>query len=231
MGSGSGGRCGWVRASATVIVGLILLHPALAGAGTVTIRSRDPGPRRVPVILVPGLGGEAGRTWGHAPGPGRRGAGLLAELADRGYHPGRDAFPFDYSTIEDEDFVRLAARELARKVEWVVERTGAAEVDLVGYGYGGLIGRYYLRLPGAAGRVRTLVLIATPARGAFSAHLVRVAAEQARQDLWPAPPQGRPSGEDLPLFRDAAAYVAERAVVYGGLYHEFLGEGEVLAGP
>ena len=231
MGSGSGGKCRWVRASAAVVVGLILLHPATAGGQPGTIRSRDPGPRRVPVILVPGLGGEAGRAWGHAPGPGRRGVGLLAELADRAYRPGRDVFPFDYSTIEDEDFVRLAARELAGKVQWVLERTGAPEVDLVGYGYGGLIGRYYLRLPGAAGRVRTLVLIAAPARGAFSAHLVRVAAEQARQDLWPAPPRGGATAEDLPPFRDAVTYVAERAVVYGGLYHEFLGEGEVLAGP
>jgi pimeloyl-ACP methyl ester carboxylesterase len=232
MGSGSGGKCGWVRASATAIIGLVLLlAPAATGAQAATIRSRDPGIRRIPVILVAGLDGEVGRTWGHAPGAGGRGSGLIAELVDRDYRPGRDVFPFDYSSIEDEDFVRLAARELARKVEWVIQRTGEPEVDLVGYGYGGLICRYYLRLPGANDRVRTLVLIATPARGAFSAHHVRVAAEQARQELWPTHPRGPASGETLPHFRDAITYVAQRAVVYGGLYHEFLGEGEVLAGP
>ena len=230
MGCGDGGRSGWVRASAAVIMGLVLLYPAAVGGQGVTIRPRDRDIRRVPVILVPGLGGEAGRAWGQPAGDGRRAAGLLGELVDRGYWPGRDVFLFDYSTVDDQDFVRLAARELADKVQWVIERTGAPEVDLVGYGYGGLIARYYLHLTGSEDRVRTLVLIASPTRGAFSAHLVRVIAEQARQGLWSAPPRGRNPGTNPSPFRGAASYVAERAVVYGGLYHEFL-EGGVLAGP
>ncbi|MDQ7794981.1 MAG: alpha/beta fold hydrolase, partial [bacterium] len=216
--------------SRLVLILLLLLAPRAAGAGQGEFRQAEAVSFRVPVILIPGLEGRAD-SWGRSPEPGRRGAGLLGFLAREGYQEGRDLFTFDYSRVHEPDLVRLAARELAWRVAQVREKTGARQVDLVGYGYGGLIGRYYLRLPGRADEVRTLVMIATPNQGAYSAHLLRVSTEQARREPWPCPPAAGGVNPELPPFTGAAAYVDQRAVVYGVLYRHYLVESELLRGP
>lgn len=61
--------------------------------------------------------------------------------------------------------LRVTARDLARRVEELCERTGQERVDLVGHSLGGLVGRYYVQRLGGDARVRTLVTLGTPHSG------------------------------------------------------------------
>lgn len=65
---------------------------------------------------------------------------------------------------------RAHARELARAVVALKERTGARRVDVVAHSMGGLALRYYL-WNGGAEHVRRAVFLATPHRGTMSAFL------------------------------------------------------------
>ncbi|MEW1693972.1 esterase/lipase family protein [Streptomyces sp. NPDC093249] len=67
--------------------------------------------------------------------------------------------------------LRAAAVLLGRRVEEIVTRTGAAEVDMVGHSLGGLIARYYVQCLGGDTRVRTLVTLGTPHSGTTVAPL------------------------------------------------------------
>ncbi len=230
MAFGSATRYGLARVRSRAALALLVAVCLARPAGAAELRQHLPMPERVPVVLVPGLGGDARATWGRPPESRRSGTGLVGYLVGLGYEEGRDLFLLDYSRVEEPDCVRLAACELARRLDDVRERTGSALVDLVSYGYGGLICRYYLQLPGQAAGVRTLVMISPPNRGSFSAHLLKVAIEQARQQPWPATPSaGAPA--TAASFVNAAAYLEERTVAYGMLYGEYLAETELLGGP
>ncbi|MFD5770905.1 esterase/lipase family protein [Streptomyces sp. NPDC127049] len=101
---------------------------------------------------------------------------------------------FDYSPLTCD--LRTAAEALGRRIDAIRERTGRAEVDLVGHSLGGLIARYYVqRLDGDA-RVRTLVMLGTPHAGTTIAPLadahplvrqMRPGSEVLRQLAAPAP--------------------------------------------
>ncbi|MEV5148301.1 alpha/beta fold hydrolase [Streptomyces sp. NPDC052727] len=61
--------------------------------------------------------------------------------------------------------IRIAAELLGRHIEEICERTGSAQVDIVGHSLGGLIARYYTQCLGGDLRVRTLVTLGTPHSG------------------------------------------------------------------
>ncbi|MFF2777738.1 esterase/lipase family protein [Streptomyces sp. NPDC058052] len=76
---------------------------------------------------------------------------------------------FDYSPLTCD--LRSAAEALGRRIDAIRERTGRAEVDLVGHSLGGLIARYYVQRLGGDARVRTLVTLGTPHAGTTVAPL------------------------------------------------------------
>ncbi|MGW2489685.1 esterase/lipase family protein [Streptomyces sp. NPDC001606] len=61
--------------------------------------------------------------------------------------------------------IRIAAELLGRHIEELCERTGSAQVDIVGHSLGGLIARYYVQCLGGDLRVRMLVTLGTPHSG------------------------------------------------------------------
>lgn len=126
-------------------------------------------------------------------------------------------FPYDWRKPNE-----LAARQLADRLDAVVEAHGAdVEISLVVHSMGGLIARYYLESGAFAdrpgfGRVRRLVSLATPHRGAplalprllgqekvlwLSAAQVREAANDPR---YPAPYQLLPPAGEPFAWNDAA---------------------------
>ncbi|MFF6886470.1 esterase/lipase family protein [Streptomyces sp. NPDC012421] len=98
---------------------------------------------------------------------------------------------FDYSPFTCD--LRTAAEALGRRIDAVRERTGRAEVDLVGHSLGGLIARYYVQRLGGDTRVRTLVMLGTPHEGTTVARLA---------DAHPLVRQMRPGSE---VLRELAA--------------------------
>jgi pimeloyl-ACP methyl ester carboxylesterase len=68
--------------------------------------------------------------------------------------------------------IRAAAALLGRHIEHVCERTGHAQVDIVGHSLGGLIARYYVQCLGGDAHVRTLVTLGTPHTGTRAAPLL-----------------------------------------------------------
>lgn len=139
----------------------------------------------VPLILVHGLGGSGDAF------DGPLSLGLAQRFERAGYVEGRTLFPFDYQADNNGDYAHVAAVHLAPFVDRVLATTGATRVDLLGYSMGGLVVRYVLNLPGEAARVRTAVLLASPAHGSFAADIVKDAVTtaaylKARPSLGPA---------------------------------------------
>jgi pimeloyl-ACP methyl ester carboxylesterase len=97
-----------------------------------------------PVILIHGLLGSRGNF-----------QRLRFALAERGI---RRFASFVYRPRID--YQRMAP-ELAGLAEEVCERTGAAQVDVVGHSLGGLIARYLVDMPEGA-RIRRLVTLGSP---------------------------------------------------------------------
>ena len=76
----------------------------------------------------------------------------------------------NYSPLTSD--VRLAATNLATRVEQICAETGFERIHLIGHSMGGLVARYYVqRLDGDA-RVHTLVTLGTPHGGTKAARLV-----------------------------------------------------------
>ena len=130
--------------------------PASEAASAPAAAPTSPAGGRVPALLVPG--------WFN-------GADAMEPLRDRllaaGWEP-EDvvAFGFDDPVASN----RVHARELARAVVELKERTGAPRVDVVAHSMGGLALRYYL-WNGGDEDVRRAVFLATPHRGTVSAFL------------------------------------------------------------
>ncbi|MES2155089.1 MAG: alpha/beta fold hydrolase [bacterium] len=77
--------------------------------------------------------------------------------------------------------LRLASRELAKDIDTVLAKEGAAHLDLVCHSVGGLVARHYLQSRASRGKVGHLVMLGTPHRGTQLAALLSVAAPVARQ--------------------------------------------------
>ncbi|MFI8301306.1 esterase/lipase family protein [Streptomyces nigra] len=87
-------------------------------------------------------------------------------------HGRRQIQSLNYSPLTCD--VRIAAEDLARRIEEVCEQTRSEQVDVVGHSLGGLIARYYVQRLGGDTRVRTLVTLGTPHAGTKVAPLANV---------------------------------------------------------
>ncbi|WP_084435906.1 esterase/lipase family protein [Aldersonia kunmingensis] len=129
--------------------------------GSLPIGMNDPGcrpgsahPR--PVVLLNGAFLNKYATWSK----------YSPELTVMGFC----VFGLDYGGPVDGPFhqmgdLRDSAREIGEFVDEVLRKTGAKQVDLVGYSEGGLVPFYFLNVLGGADRVGTLVSLASPVRG------------------------------------------------------------------
>jgi triacylglycerol lipase len=136
----------FVLGSAGLVIVLVVVVALVAGRG-------DPGPRRagVPVILVHGYGGSPASM-----------ATLAAALRHEGRTVTAVALPH-----RGEAEIGLEAQVLAA----AVRRTGAAQVDLVGFSAGSIVVRAYAATEAGAGAARRIVLLGAPNHGARLASL------------------------------------------------------------
>jgi triacylglycerol esterase/lipase EstA (alpha/beta hydrolase family) len=105
----------------------------------------------LPVVLVHGLGGNRG-LW----------LPLRLFLRMNG-HRRVHAFGYKDGTIEQH------AGDLKGFLDAVLLTTGEGQVDIVAHSLGGIIARYGIQRLGLAGKVRTLVTMATPHQGTYAA--------------------------------------------------------------
>lgn len=139
---------------------LVVVFLAVRGSTASTpVPQDEPGP----VLLVPGFGGST------------RGLNVLAE-ALRGN--GRDVtvLPLPGDGTGD---LRVQALALDEAVSAVIERTGAASVDIVGYSAGGLVARLWVTELGGDGMARRVVTLGAPHHGTTLAGLAEDAAPGA----------------------------------------------------
>ena len=92
---------------------------------------------------------------------------LRRGLRRRGF---RRVLALNYSPLTSD--VRLAATNLATRVEELCEETGFERIHVIGHSMGGLVARYYVQRLGGDERVHTLVTLGTPHGGTLPAHLV-----------------------------------------------------------
>lgn len=160
-GGAGGGVVGLVRAAvlaAVTLLGTLAPSPAPASPMATGPGTARPSAARasVPVLLVPGWFNEAD---------------AMEPLRRRFLAAGRDSAAVVALGFEDPvGSNRAHAREIARAVLALQERTGAARVDVVAHSMGGLAVRYYL-WNGGAEDVRRVVFLATPQRGTLTSFL------------------------------------------------------------
>jgi pimeloyl-ACP methyl ester carboxylesterase len=92
---------------------------------------------------------------------------LRRALRRRGF---QQVLGINYSPLTRD--VRLAATQLATRVESLCEETGFERIHVIGHSMGGLIARYYVQRLGGDARVHTLVTLGTPHGGTLPAYLV-----------------------------------------------------------
>jgi pimeloyl-ACP methyl ester carboxylesterase len=92
---------------------------------------------------------------------------LRRALRRRGF---RKILGINYSPLTRD--IRLAATQLATRVERLCEETGFERIHVIGHSMGGLIARYYVQRLGGDTRVHTLVTLGTPHAGTRAAHLL-----------------------------------------------------------
>ncbi|MER6346442.1 esterase/lipase family protein [Streptomyces sp. NPDC001595] len=119
-----------------------------------------------PVVLVHGTFGNRGYTWTKA-APLLRSHGYRIFRIDYGQH--LSPVLFGLGDIKE------SARQLAVFVDEVLLRTGAEQVDIVGFSQGGMMPRYYIQALGGAPKVHHLVGIAPGTRGVTAQGLMRLA--------------------------------------------------------
>ncbi|MFD0638005.1 esterase/lipase family protein [Catenulispora yoronensis] len=129
-----------------------------------------------PVVLVHGTLENQNDNW--------RGAAPL--LANNGYC----IYTFSYggpaaaSPIQGTGAIENSAAQLSSFVDTVLDRTGAAKVDLVGHSQGGMMPRYYIKNLGGAAKVGKLVALAPSNHGTTLDGITKLGA--ALQILEPA---------------------------------------------
>lgn len=169
---------------------------------------------RVPVVLVPGLGGDG--QWGSLEDRGS----LLGALVAAGYRLGRDLFILPAGSNGDN--LARAAMDLRQLLLAVGQKTGSTVVDAVTHSNGALTARYYADAFTGTGApsLRQIIMIGPPSRGSELTDVVRRSAIKERVlGLWDA--EGEGSGEIgfiLGLARQIMPY-----------YRRFLTDGWLLA--
>ncbi|AKZ54401.1 putative lipase [Streptomyces ambofaciens ATCC 23877] len=119
-----------------------------------------------PVVLVHGTFGNRGYTWNTAT-PLLRQHGHRVFRLDYGQHGNPVIFG-----LGD---IKHSARQLADFVDEVLRRTGAQQVDLVGFSQGGMMPRYYLNALGGGPKVHNFVGIAPSNHGVTAQGLMNLA--------------------------------------------------------
>jgi triacylglycerol esterase/lipase EstA (alpha/beta hydrolase family) len=140
-----------------------------------------PAPAQLPVLLLHGVGCNAG-VW----------SGFRRHLESCGIGPVY-ALSYGPPMASIEHF----AEQVADRIAGIEAATGAAQVVLVGHSMGGLVARAYLRQYGGA-RVRRLITIGTPHYGSMHAWLMAgISLAQMRPaNAWLADLNGRADGAD-----------------------------------
>ncbi|MEU1054049.1 alpha/beta fold hydrolase [Streptomyces sp. NPDC005876] len=119
-----------------------------------------------PVVLVHGTFGNRGYTWTSA-------APLLRQ---HGYRIFRlDYGQYGHPLIFGLGDIKRSARQLGEFVDEVLRRTGAQQVDIVGFSQGGMMPRYYLNALGGGPKVRNFVGIAPSNHGVTAQGLMNLA--------------------------------------------------------
>jgi predicted alpha/beta hydrolase family esterase len=129
------------------------------------VRDPPPAPAQLPVLLIHGVGCNAG-VW----------SGMKRYLDAQGVGP---VYALSYGPPLAS--VDSFAAQVAAKIDAIRVATGAAQVVLVGHSMGGLVGIAYLRRHGGD-RVRRLITIGTPFHGSRHAYMMF---GRAMQDLRP----------------------------------------------
>lgn len=135
-----------------------------AGEDDWNLPPTDEHPR--PVVLVHGTFGNRGYTWSTA-APVLREHGYRVFRLDYGKH--LDPVLFGLGDI------RKSAEQLGDFVDEVLRRTGARQVDIVGFSQGGMMPRYYLNKLGGAPKVHHLVGISPSNHGITPQGLMNLA--------------------------------------------------------
>jgi triacylglycerol lipase len=145
-----------VGVAAGVGGGVVGVAPAGAQPAAVVARPAAV-PIREPVVLVPGWFGWADSM--HLLAVVFRNAGYPTYVLDQ-----NKGFLFDLVALPSTDTSENGPR-LAALVDRARAETGAARVNLVGYSYGGVVARHYVKGMGEAAKVRRYVGIGVPQRG------------------------------------------------------------------
>jgi triacylglycerol lipase len=133
------------RSLPSVVIVAVALAITLVAVGAPAASARTPAPRRDPVLLVHGFNG-SGASW-HA---------MTAYLRSQGWRADEiDAISYD-SDASNVD----TARRIAREVDALRARTGAARVDVVSHSMGAISSRYYLERLGGSAHVDAWVSLA-----------------------------------------------------------------------
>ncbi len=140
-----------------------------------------PAPATMPVLLLHGVGCNAG-VW----------SGFSRHLAERGIGPVY-ALSYGPPMASIEHF----ADQLADRISAIIAATGAARIVLVAHSMGGLVARAYLRKYGG-GKVRRLITIGTPHHGSMHAWMMAgLSLSQMRpKNAWLTDLNGNKAGAD-----------------------------------
>lgn len=130
--------------------------PAASPAGVNLNSCRPSAAHPQPVVLITGTFGNMIDDWSGL-GPTLANAGYCVYSTPIGGYP--------YSLIQTIGPLARSAAEISSFVDQVRAKTGAGQVDLVGHSQGGLIGEYYLKLLGGAGKVHAFVGLSPTTHG------------------------------------------------------------------
>ena len=131
-------------------------NPDSAPLGANDFECRPSASHPRPVVLLHGTDSSAYNDFA-AISPRLRDAGFCVFALNYGGDPGA-------STFGTQD-IRLSGPQVADFVATVLERTGAASVDIVGYSQGATVGRYYINKLGGSANVTQWIGIASPTYG------------------------------------------------------------------
>ncbi|MEV0598675.1 alpha/beta fold hydrolase [Streptomyces sp. NPDC050315] len=119
-----------------------------------------------PVVLVHGTFGNRGYTWTKA-------APLLRQHGYRIFRPdyGQHISPLLFGLGD----IKESAEQLGKFVDEVLRRTGAEQVDMVGFSQGGMMPRYYLSALGGAPKVHHFIGLSPSNHGITAQGLMNLA--------------------------------------------------------